>query len=86
MGADTIAFARSLSRGTIEVNFDDLDADPDPDPLLQAPIQLFDKEFTDLVDFVRYGLLDPRILPEQLKTFVPKRVPSGRPTLDFEFE
>jgi len=56
------------------------------DPLLQAPIQLSDKEFADLVDFVRYGLLDPRILPEQLKTFVPKRVPSGRPTLDFEFE
>jgi cytochrome c peroxidase len=56
------------------------------DPLLQTPIQLSDEEFANLVDFVRNGLLDPRILPEQLKTLVPKRVPSGRLTLDFEFE
>jgi cytochrome c peroxidase len=33
------------------------------DPLLQTPIQLSAEEFADLVDFVRYGLLDPRILP-----------------------
>src|SRR5689334_13895793 len=32
-GADTITFAPSLRRGTIKVNFDDLDADADPDPL-----------------------------------------------------
>jgi hypothetical protein len=32
-GADTITFAPSLSGGTILVNFDDLDADADPDPL-----------------------------------------------------
>jgi hypothetical protein len=38
------------------------------------------------VDFVRHGLLDPRILPRHLKTLVPKRVPSGSPTLVFEFE
>jgi len=56
------------------------------DPLLQMPIRLSAEEFVDLVDFVRYGLLDPRILPERLKTLVPKHVPSGRPTLDFEFE
>ena len=56
------------------------------DPLLQMPIQLTDEEFSQLVDFVRHGLLDPRILPRHLKTLVPKRVPSGRPTLDFEFE
>ena len=56
------------------------------DPLLQTPIRLSTEEFTDLVDFVRYGLLDPHILPERMKTLVPKRVPSGRPTLDFEFE
>jgi hypothetical protein len=42
------------------------------------------EEFSQLVDFVRHGLLDPRILPTHLKTLVPKRVPSGRPTLDFE--
>jgi cytochrome c peroxidase len=56
------------------------------DPLLRTPIQLSDEEFFALVDFVRNGLLDPRILPERLKKLVPKQVPSGRPTLDFEFE
>jgi cytochrome c peroxidase len=55
------------------------------DPLLQTPIQLSDEEFSDLVDFVRNGLLDPRILPKHLKRLVPKRVPSDSPTLDFEF-
>lgn len=55
------------------------------DPLLQTPIVLSDEEFTDLVGFVRFGLLDPRIQPEQLKTLVPKRVPSGSRTLTFEF-
>jgi cytochrome c peroxidase len=56
------------------------------DPLLQTPIQLTAEEFSQLVDFVRHGLLDPRILPGHLKTLVPKRVPSGSPTLDFAFE
>jgi cytochrome c peroxidase len=56
------------------------------DPLLQTPIGLSDQEFDDLVSFVRYGLLDPRILPERLKVLVPKRVPSGSKTLIFEFE
>jgi hypothetical protein len=55
-------------------------------PLLQTPIQLSDEEFSDLVDFVSNGLLDPRILPERLKTLVPRRVPSGSLTLDFEFQ
>ena len=56
------------------------------DPLFQTPLQLTDAEFSQLVDFVRHGLLGPRILPRHLKTLVPKRVPSGSPTLDFEFE
>ncbi|HEV8539354.1 MAG TPA: cytochrome c peroxidase [Bacteroidota bacterium] len=55
------------------------------DPLLQTPIVLSAGEFSDLVDFVRNGLLDPRILPKRLKTLVPKVVPSGRQTLTFEF-
>lgn len=38
------------------------------------------------MDFVRHGLLDPRILPKRLKKLAPQRVPSGRPTLDFEFK
>jgi cytochrome c peroxidase len=56
------------------------------DPLLQTPIELSDEEFADLVDFVKYGLLDPSILPKRLKTLIPKRVPSGSQTLTFEFE
>jgi len=56
------------------------------DPLLQTPLQLTDEEFSQLVDFVRYGLLDPRIRPHRLQALVPHRVPSGSPTLTFEFE
>jgi hypothetical protein len=56
------------------------------DLLLQTPIQLPDEEFVNLVDFVRHGLLDSQILPEQLESLVPQRVPHGRPTLDFVFE
>jgi hypothetical protein len=55
-------------------------------PLLPTTLQLSDGELSNLVDFVRNGLLDPRILPERLKTLVPRRVPSGSPTLDFEFQ
>jgi cytochrome c peroxidase len=55
------------------------------DPLLQTPIVLSEEEFAQLVDFVRNALLDPRALPKHLKTLVPKSVPSGQPTLIFEF-
>jgi len=56
------------------------------DPLLQTPIVLSENELSDLIDFVRGGLLDRRILPEHLKRLVPKSVPSGSPTLHFQFE
>jgi cytochrome c peroxidase len=56
------------------------------DPLLQTPIVLSHDEFSDLVDFVRYGLLDTGILSDRLKKLIPKRVPSGSRTLTFEFE
>lgn len=56
------------------------------DSRLQSPIHLSVTEFTDLVEFVRNGLLDPRILPQHLKTLVPKRVPSGSTTMTFEFD
>jgi cytochrome c peroxidase len=56
------------------------------DPLLATRISLTDDEFSWLVDFVREGLLDRRARPEQLRRLVPQRVPSGRPTLVFEFE
>ena len=55
------------------------------DPLLQVPIELSDREFAQLLDFVRNGLLDRHAGPEQLRHLVPPRVPSGRPVLTFEF-
>jgi cytochrome c peroxidase len=55
------------------------------DPLLQRPIMLSNEEFSNLVDFVKYGLLDSRILPKNLKPLIPQQVPSGSPTLYFEF-
>ncbi|HEY5914558.1 MAG TPA: cytochrome c peroxidase [Verrucomicrobiae bacterium] len=56
------------------------------DPLLAAPIHLSGEEFNHLVDFVRAGLLDQRADPERLRKLVPDKVPSGRPTLTFQFE
>ena len=55
------------------------------DPLLATPISLSDDEFRQLVTFVRFGLLDPRARPENLRRLVPSQVPSGRPVLVFEF-
>jgi cytochrome c peroxidase len=56
------------------------------DPLLATPIHLNNNEFSWLVDFVRNGLLDQAIEPQHFRKLVPKTVPSGRPTLTFEFE
>jgi cytochrome c peroxidase len=56
------------------------------DSLVSTPIHLTDEEFQQLSDFVRNGLLDPRAEPSNLKKLVPKTVPSGRPTLKFEFD
>lgn len=55
------------------------------DPRLQAPAVLTQAEFLQLVAFVRDGLLDPRARPENLRQFVPKKLPSGRAPLVFEF-
>lgn len=38
------------------------------------------------VDFVRYGLTDPRAKPENLRHLVPERMPSGLPLHEFLFE
>jgi cytochrome c peroxidase len=55
------------------------------DPILATPITLTDEELDQLVAFVRNGLLDPRAKPENLRKYVPRSVPSGRPVLTFEF-
>ena len=55
------------------------------DPLLVNSVQLNTDEFSDLVDFVKNGLLDERARPENLRKLMPRSVPSGRPVLTFEF-
>jgi cytochrome c peroxidase len=52
------------------------------DPLLQNPIQLTKQEFRDLVEFVRNGLFDQRVL--DLCRQIPRSVPSGMPLQVFE--
>ncbi len=54
------------------------------DPLLRSPIHLSTAEFDDLVSFVRDGLLDERVKPENLCNLVPAHVPSGMAVLQFE--
>ena len=54
------------------------------DPILSTPINLTDDEFQQLVEFVRYGLLDQRARPENLRRLIPRSTPSGFPVLIFE--
>jgi len=54
------------------------------DPILTTRIRLTNDEFLQLVDFVRYGLLDKRAKPEKLNKLIPKSVPSGFPVLTFQ--
>ena len=56
------------------------------DPLVVSPQQLSAEQLDELVTFVGNGLLDRRAQPEHLRRLVPKRVPSGRPTLTFQFK
>lgn len=54
------------------------------DPVLAEPIELTEEEFRQLVEFIRYGLLDRRARPENLRKLIPSSVPSGFPLLTFE--
>ena len=54
------------------------------DPLLLNPPDLSADEFSDLVEFVRSGLLDSRASKHHLCELVPKSVPSGLATMMFE--
>jgi cytochrome c peroxidase len=53
------------------------------DPSLRKPVKLTQVEFEALVDFLRNGLLDPNARPERLRRLIPKKLPSGLPTLTF---
>ena len=55
------------------------------DSRLGTATTLSDEEFTDLVAFVRNGLLDRSAEPHRLRRLIPERLPSGRAPLSFEF-
>src|SRR5947209_5063863 len=52
------------------------------DPLLAPARRLTDGEISDLVQFVRTGLLDKRVNAKDLCALIPTSVPSGRPLLN----
>jgi cytochrome c peroxidase len=52
---------------------------------LRVPVVISDEELNALVDFVRNGLLDPDARPQRLRRFIPEKLPSGRPSLIFQF-
>jgi len=54
------------------------------DPLLSTPRPLTPRQFEDLVDFVRNGLLDPRAGPENLCRLIPESLPGGMSVPLFE--
>lgn len=54
------------------------------DPLLASPTSLTETEFRSLVYFVRYGLLDRRATPQNLRKLIPTRLPSGNPVHIFQ--
>ena len=54
------------------------------DPLLAQPVVLSSGEFSDLVTFVREGLLDARAVPGNACGLAPKKVLSGATPLRFE--
>jgi cytochrome c peroxidase len=54
------------------------------DPLVRDPVALSKQEFDDLIQFLRTGLLDERMLAQRTCALVPKSLPSGSPQLKFE--
>jgi cytochrome c peroxidase len=54
------------------------------DPLLKDRTRLNEREFRDLVSFVRDALLDSRAGKRHLCPLIPESVPSGMPLLNFE--
>ena len=54
------------------------------DPRVKTPIALSDDEFNDLLAFVRDGLLDSRVEPENLRRLIPTSLPSGESVAEFE--
>jgi cytochrome c peroxidase len=88
---DVVASARAYDPVAQRLPRDLLQVGPvDPilarlDPLVATPNLLSSTQLTDLIAFVRDGLLDPRATPDNLRHLIPPSVPSGRPVLQFEF-
>lgn len=55
------------------------------DALVSSRTELSEMQLEAIAAFVGAGLLDPRARPARLRPLVPDKVPSGRPTLHFEF-
>jgi cytochrome c peroxidase len=54
------------------------------DPALATQVVLTNRQFRHIVAFLRYGLLDPRANPRELRKLIPARVPSGNPVHTFQ--
>jgi cytochrome c peroxidase len=54
------------------------------DTALATPVVLSNREFRELVAFLRSGLLDPKANDHNFRRLIPKRVPSGRPVHTFQ--
>jgi cytochrome c peroxidase len=54
------------------------------DPALATPVVLSNREFRQLVAFLRYGLLDPNANEHDLRKLIPRGVPSGNPVHIFQ--
>jgi cytochrome c peroxidase len=68
----------ALRQGPIEPVLERLD------PRLRRPIALTERQFNDLLKFVRDGLLDKRAATRNLCRLVPETLPSGLAPLSFE--
>jgi cytochrome c peroxidase len=48
------------------------------DPKMREPMECTDEEIAQLVDFVRFGLLDPAATAAKLRSMIPTSLPSGK--------
>jgi cytochrome c peroxidase len=55
------------------------------DRSLRSSVRLSEEEIQWLIDFVGEGLLDPKATSQHLRRLIPEKLPSGRPSLTFEF-
>lgn len=54
--------------------------------LIRSQPVFTERQFQQIVEFVRVGLTDPEAKPEALRHLIPESVPSGLPVHDFQFD